>query len=172
VRLRDTVGTDVERFVALASSDDPARWVRALGLVRGPLFAGLGNSDWAVFDGTQPWVESQVVLTALRVADLGLRGRSGCDPEWALRRALLVSPYDERLYRALLRATAAQGNRVGLRSTMAQLLTLAGEAENDERRPPAVRHEDVEQCLHPDTATLYRDLVQGSPATGGHSSRL
>ena len=45
-----------------------------------------------------------------------------------VRQALHVSPYDERLYRALLAATAAQGNRVRLRSAMAQLLTLAGEA--------------------------------------------
>ena len=50
-----------------------------------------------------------------------------------IRRALQVSPYDERLYRALLVATAAQGNRVRLHAAMAQLLTLAGEAS----RPPA-----------------------------------
>ena len=45
-----------------------------------------------------------------------------------VRQALQVSPYDERLYRALLIATAAQGNRVRLHSAMAQLRTLAGEA--------------------------------------------
>ena len=45
-----------------------------------------------------------------------------------VRQALQVSPYDERLYRALLRATAAQGNRVRLHAAMAQLRTLAGEA--------------------------------------------
>ena len=42
--------------------------------------------------------------------------RLGCgdEAEWMVRQALQVSPYDERLYRALLVATAAQGNRVRL----------------------------------------------------------
>ena len=39
-----------------------------------------------------------------------------------------MSPYDERLYRSLLVAMAAQGNRVRLHAAMAQLRTLAGEA--------------------------------------------
>ena len=45
-----------------------------------------------------------------------------------VRRALRVSPYDERLYRALLRATEAQGNRVGLHRPWPSCSTLAGEA--------------------------------------------
>ena len=49
-----------------------------------------------------------------------------------MRRGLVVTPYDERLYRALLRALAAQGNRVRLRGAMAELLT-AGAAD---ARPP------------------------------------
>ncbi len=80
-----------------------------------------------------------------------------------------MSPYDERLYRALLVATAAQDNRVRLRSAMAQLRTLAGEGV----RPPArtAVHATVE-CLHPATMALYRDLLSGSPAAGGHPVRL
>ena len=53
LRLRDSVTTDVERFAALADSDDPHRLLEAMRLVRGPLFAGLRRTDWAVFDGTQ-----------------------------------------------------------------------------------------------------------------------
>ena len=138
-------------------------------LVRGPIFAGLHRADWAVFDGTQSHVESLVVRTALRAADASVRRGCADAAEWIVRQALHVSPYDERLYRALLTATAAQGNRVRLRSTMAQLLTLAGESAC----PPAWAPVHVPaDCLHPETAALYRDLLRGSPAAGGHLARL
>ncbi len=169
LRLRDSVTTDVERFTALAGSDDPAHLVAAMQLVRGPLFAGLRRTDWAVFDGTQSHVESLVVRTALRGADASVRRGCADEAEWIVRQALHVSPYDERLYRALLMATAAQGNRVRLRSAMAQLLTLAGEATRPPARAPLHVTAD---CLHPDTAALYRDLLEGSPAAGGHPARL
>jgi DNA-binding SARP family transcriptional activator len=138
-------------------------------LVRGPLFAGLHRTDWAVFDGTQAAVEALVVRAALRGADAFVALGCGDEAEWMVRQALHVSPYDERLYRALLVATAAQGNRVGLHSAMAQLRTLAGEAP----RPPArtLQHAPAD-CLHPATTALYRDLLQGSPAAGGHPARL
>ena len=100
-----------ERFASLAGSDDPHRLHEAMRLVRGPLFAGLQCTDWAVFDGIQADIKSLVVRTALRGADafVGL----GCanEAEWMVRPALQLSPYDERLYRALLTATAAQGIR-------------------------------------------------------------
>ncbi len=138
-------------------------------LVRGPLFAGLQRTDWAVFDGIQAEIESLVVRTALRGADafVGL----GCadEAEWMVRQALQVSPYDERLYRALLTATAAQGNRVRLRSAMAHLLTLAGEPAGPPGGTPVRVPTD---CLHPETTALYRDLLSCAPAAGGHPSRL
>ena len=86
-----------------------------------------------------------------------------------MRRALRLSPYDERLYRALLLATAAQGNRALLRSTMAELLVLAGEPLDRAVRPglPVLL-----ASLHPDTTHLYRDLLRASPATGGFPARL
>ena len=174
LRLRDSVTTDVEQFESLADSDDPVRLVEAMHLIRGPLFDGLRRSDWAVFDGTQSRIESLVVGTALRGAEvLARRGRGG-DAAWMVRQALRVSPYDERLYRSLLRAKAAQGNRVGLRSTMAELLTLAGEAERPAARlPQEVRDgEGRHECLHPQTMALYRGLLGGSLADRGHPARL
>ena len=143
-------------------------------LVRGPLFDGLRRSDWAVFDGTQSRIESLVVRTALRGAEeLAQRG-CGREAGWVIRQALQVSPYDERLYRSLLRATAAEGNRLGLRSTMAELLTLAGEAERPGDRLPGVVRRDGTglECLHPRTTALYRGLLEGSPAAGGDPARL
>ena len=101
----------------------------ALRLVRGRVFDGLGLCDWAVLDGTQAQVESMVVDTALRAAAHYLRRGQGEEAEWVARRGLRVSPYDERLYRALLRATEVMGNRVGLRSAMEELLRVAADGD-------------------------------------------
>ncbi len=162
LRLSDSVTTDVDRFASLADSDDPHRLLGAMQLIRGRVFSGLRRTDWAVFDGTQSEIECLVARTALRGADGFVRGGHGAEAEWMVRRALLVSPYDERLYRALLRATSAQGNRVGLRSAMAQLRTLAGEVD-DPAPAPGGRASGPQDCLHPDTTALYRDLLNGSP---------
>ncbi len=173
LRLHESVTTDVERFASLSASEDPRRLLRAMQLVRGSLFDGLHRTDWAVFDGTQSDIESLVARTALRGADLFVRRGRGAEAAWMVRRALLVSPYDERLYRALLRATSAQGNRAGLRSAMAQLRTLAGEAGSRPARAPGRWHDsNPEDCLHPETTALYRDLLKGSSAAGGHPARL
>jgi len=169
LRLGDSVTTDVERFASLATSDDPQRLLGAMGLIRGQVFAGLRRTDWAVFDGTQPDIEAMVVRTALRGADVLVRLERGDEAEWIVRQALRVSPYDERLYRALLVATAAQGNRVRLHAAMAQLQTLAGEAAHPPARTVADPWAD---CLHPATTDLYRDLLLGSPVEGGHPARL
>jgi len=169
LRLDDAVRTDVERFAALAASGDPERVLEAMGCVRGPLFAGLRRADWAVFDGTEAGVEAMVVGAALRGAESLVGLGRGADAERVVRRALLVSPYDERLYRALLRAAAAQGNRIGLRSTMAELLTLAGAWPGGVRRGHAA---PSLACLHPETAALYRSLSGVGGASGGHPARL
>ena len=86
--------------------------------------------------------------TALRGVDGFVEMGCGDEAEWIVRQALHVSPYDERLYRALLVATAAQGNRVGLHAAMAQLRTLAGEAA---RSPAPTAVHAVADCLHPAT---------------------
>jgi DNA-binding SARP family transcriptional activator len=140
-------------------------------LIRGPLFGGLRLADWAVLDGTQAAVESLIAETALRGAEaLQVLGRAA-DAEWIVRRALVVSPYDERLYRALLLATAAQGNRLALHVTMGQLLTLAGDFAGwgASGRGPETR---ALSCLHPETADLYRELLRGSPAVSSTPVRL
>jgi DNA-binding SARP family transcriptional activator len=167
------VGTDVDRFEALASSGEPAGLVDAMALVRGPVFAGLRHTDWAVLDGTESSVQSLVAETAVRAADL-LLGQGRADgAERIVRRGLLACPYDERLYRSLLRAAASQGNRVGLRSTLAQLVTLAGEEPASAGWTTAARRgESVLSLLHPETAALYRRLVGVCPAPGGPPARL
>ncbi len=172
LRLQPSVGTDAERFVALAESDDPWRLRQALSLVRGPLFSGLRRADWAVLDGTRSDIEASIVCTALRGAEAFANRGRGDVAEWMVRRALVVSPYDERLYRGLLRATAAQGNRARLAGTMAQLLTLAGEAASGVSSRGLQTESGLFGTLHPRTAALYHDLMQGKPAAGGHAARL
>ena len=174
LRLHHAVTTDVDRFAALAGSDDRHQLVEAMRLVRGPLFDGLRRSDWAVFDGTRSRIESLVAGTALRCAEELTRRGDGSEAAWVVRQALRVSPYDERLYRSLLRATAAEGGRVGVRSTMAELLILAGEPGRPAARLSRVLRggDDRLECLHPKTAALYRGLLEGSPAAEGELARL
>jgi DNA-binding SARP family transcriptional activator len=171
--LSPDVGTDVARFEALASSGDPAGLIEAMALVRGPVFAGLRRADWAVFDGTESSIQSLVAGTALRAAEV-LLGRGHAESaEHIVRRALLACPFDERLYRALLRAAAAQGNRVRLRSTLAQLVALSGDESAVVLRPAPVRQvEPLLSGLHPETAALYQELVAAAPAPGGHPATL
>jgi DNA-binding SARP family transcriptional activator len=173
LRLGDDVGTDVDRFEALTSTDGLPGLVDAMALVRGPAFAGLRHTDWAVFDGTESSIQSLVAETALRAADL-LVGQGRADrAEHIVRRALLACPYDERLYRSLLLAAAAQGNRVGLRSTLSQLVALAGEPPATAGWTTAARQDEpVLSLLHPETAALYRELVGVCPAPGGPRARL
>jgi two-component SAPR family response regulator len=167
--LHPSVVTDVDRFLALVRSGSPKGSLEAVRLVRGPLFGGMRRSDWTVLDGTLARVEALVVHTVLRGADALLRSNRGAESEWMVRRGLLVSPYDERLYRALLRALAAQGNRIGLRAAMAQLLVVARDAP-----APPLRGWDSTglETLHPETTSLYRDLLLGQPAMGGAPARL
>jgi DNA-binding SARP family transcriptional activator len=163
------VTTDVDRLVALASSDDPSVLSQALSLVRGPLFAGLRRSDWAVVEGIQAAIESMIVETALRAAESHLGHRQVPDAERVTRTALTVCPYDERLYRLLLQVTAARGNRVGLRRTMAELVTRAADCPLAARRPG---HESGPGLLDPQTHSLYRELCGWEPAPKGTGVRL
>jgi DNA-binding SARP family transcriptional activator len=169
LRLRESVTTDVERFSEMSIADDPHLLLSAMGLVRGRVFAGLRRTDWAVFDGTEAEIESLIVQTALRGAEAFAELGGVDDAEWIVRKALQVSPYDERLYRALLKVTAAQGNRARLHATMADLQVLAGEPRSPATGRAAWAPPD---CLHPETRALYRELLVRSPAAGGHPARL
>jgi len=146
LQLASTVGTDWDRFRALAASDDPDRWHDALSLVRGRPFEGARATDWTILDGTAPEIESTVVDLSGRLAGARLRSGDPRGAEWSARRGLLVSPYDERLYRMLLRAADAAGNPGGVESVMAELVRVVA----DEIEPI--------ESVHPSTLALYRTL--------------
>jgi DNA-binding SARP family transcriptional activator len=170
LHLADTVVTDVECFAHLASASDPAAWREAMALVRGGLFEGLLLTDWATFEGIHAQVVSMVASTALKGAAQSMAEGDGAGAEWTVRRALRISPYDERLYRALVRAADAQGSRAGLRSTMAELRFLAAMGDLVEGSGQA---EEGATLMHPRTEALYRELTQDRvPAARGTVVRL
>jgi DNA-binding SARP family transcriptional activator len=148
LELAPSVGTDWSRFLALAEAEgeDIGRWRQALALVRGRPFEGLRATDWAILDGTLPMIESTIVDLSGRLAGASLRVGDAAGAEWAARRGLRVSPYDERLYRMLLRAADAAGNPSGVESVMAELVRVV----TDEIEPV--------ESVHPSTLALYRSL--------------
>ncbi len=144
--LAPTVATDWDRFVVLAELEDPGSWRSALEIVRGRPFEGLRSSDWSILDGIAPAIESTVVDLSGRLAGSYLRAGDARGAEWAARRGLLVSPYDERLYRMLMRGADLAGNSRGVESVMAELVRVVA----DEIEPL--------ESVHPSTWELYRSL--------------
>ena len=71
---------------------------------------------------------------------------------WAALQGLLASPWDERLYRLLMRAADGLGNRGGVDAAL-RSLALALEIEGD----PLLG-------IHPETSALYRRLTSRSCA--------
>lgn len=154
LKLGPSVTSDWEDFLRLSKSEDPDDWERALSLVRGRPFDGLRASDWLVLEGTMATVEATVVDVACRYARICLdAGPAGATKaEWSARKALLVSQYDERLYRTLMAASDIAGNPAGIERTMSELLSLVAE--------------EVEpfDAVHPETWALYKTLSR-RPAT-------
>jgi len=148
--LASTVGTDWARFQSLADSEDPDRWEAALTVVRGRPFEGIRATDWSLLDGTAPSIEAAVVDLSGRLAGARLRSGDPYGAEWAARKGLLVSPYDERLYRMLLRTADAAGNPEGVETVMAELVRVVA----DEVEPV--------ESVHPSTLALYRSLSRRS----------
>ena len=146
--LGPTVGTDWDRFVSLADSGQPAQWRSALELVRGRPFEGLRSSDWPILEGIGPAIESSVVDLSGRLAGSYLRVGDARGAEWSARKGLLVSPYDERLYRMLLRAADRAGNPAGVEAIMAELVRLVAEGV------------EPLESVHPSTLQLYRSLTR------------
>ena len=146
--LSGSVGTDWARFVAYAEINDARSWRTALELVRGRPFEGLRSSDWPILEGIGPAIEAAIVDLSGRLAGSCLATGNARGAEWAARRGLLVSPYDERLYRMLMRAADAGGNPAGVESVMSELVKLvANEIEPLE-------------SVHPSTMELYRSLTR------------
>ncbi|MHB8219242.1 MAG: AfsR/SARP family transcriptional regulator [Acidimicrobiales bacterium] len=171
LRLGPEVITDWYRFRELAGAPDPPSWRRALSLVRGRPFEGLRRPDWTVLEGISATVEETVAQLAIQVAEHELNLGDGARASAAARRGLLASPYDERLYRILLKSADQQGNPAGVESAMAELVCLLG---GGARPGQAVRSGlRPEKYVHPATTELYRALSRRSPPVPeGSDSKL
>ncbi len=141
-----------ERLTDESRADDDI--AAALSLVRGRPFEGLSEGGWVLLEGLASTIEARVVEAACRLALHELdRGRAA-RAEWAARRALVAAPWDERLYRILMLASHAAGNRGGIESalrSLARVLEWDGEPL---------------EVVHPETATLYRRLRHEGPGDG------
>ena len=146
-------GTGSSIFRGRSLPDD---WHEALSLIRGRPFEGLRSPDWVVLEGIVATVEAVIVDLACRFAYHCLEQFDARGAEWAARQGLRVSPYDERLYRVLLKASDAAGNPAGVESIMAELVHLVAD--------------DVEpfDAVHPETLALYRRLSRRSLPSWNH----
>ncbi len=146
LRLGSSVTTDWTRFERLSAVQTRESWHQALALVRGRLFEGLRSADWTVLEGIAPAMEARIVDLSGRLSGASLAAHDPDEAEWAARQGLRVSPYDERLYRMLMRAADAGGNPAGVEAVMHELVTLVAE--------------EIEplDSIHPATVDLYRSL--------------
>jgi len=151
-RLNPLISLDWTRFQTLTqlASQDDSRAIpalrQALELVRGIPLEGTtpGDYEWAFAHRTE--MESAIGDAAEQLAARYLDQGSHADAIWAARRGLLASPYDERLYRQLMRAAYDAGNAPGVDAIMRELLHVL-DAED----------EPIDE-LHPDTVELYKRL--------------
>ena len=146
--LSSSVSSDWARFETLAGAEALEDRRSALELIRGRPFEGLRSSDWVILEGIGPGIEAFVVDLSGRVAGGYLAAGDPDGAAWAARKGLLVSPYDERLYRMLMRAADLAGNPAGVESAIAELVQLVAD--------------DVEpfDSIHPATIDLYRSLTR------------
>jgi DNA-binding SARP family transcriptional activator len=164
LRLGPTVSTDWSRFRSLAQSVDPRSWQRALDLVRGRPFEGLQHAEWTVLEGFVAEIEELVAQVAGALADTHLDAGCTGAAMAAARRGLLVSPYDERLYRRLLRCADVDGHPAGVERVMAELLAHL------EGPPAAGGHPFDLAAVHPKTASLYASLSRRHRHDSGASA--
>ena len=115
----------------------------ALDLVRGAPFtsAAPGSYDWA--RGHRADMEEAIGSVAARLGELLLERGDAIGARRAARRGLRGAPYDERLYRVLMRAAHLANHAAGVESVMRELTDVLG-----------VDPDGTEGC----TRDLYRDL--------------
>jgi LysM repeat protein len=120
LRLRDTVGSDWARFRRLAKSSEPADWEQALSLVRGQPFAD-SEWDWPIREGLVAEMQAEVVDLAVLAGEAALERTEPQRAVIAAEAGITACPWDERLYRLLMRAHAAQVNLSAVRAVMRRL---------------------------------------------------
>ncbi len=130
LKLSELVSSDMFQFRVLSESTNAEDWVAALSLITGRPFDGIGEPTWLILEGYLSDIEARIVDLGLKLGALKLEQEDPKTAEFAARQSLLAVPYDERLWRLLLRATAAQGNKMALDTVMWELASVL-ECEDD-----------------------------------------
>jgi DNA-binding SARP family transcriptional activator len=147
LKLSPLVTSDWAHFRELACCDDRDTRVAALSLVRGKPFGDV-DWPWSTVEGLAATMEAEVCDLASAIGEQALLDGDASLATHAAEQGILASPYDERLYRLLMRASDALGNPAGIRSAMGRLA--------------AVLEDDVEplESVHPETRALYEALMR------------
>jgi len=147
LKLSPLVTSDWAHFRELAGCDDRDMRVAALSLVRGKPFGDV-DWPWSTVEGLAATMEAEVCDLASAIGEQALLDGDASLATHAAEQGILASPYDERLYRLLMRASDALGNPAGIRSAMGRLA--------------AVLEDDVEplESVHPETRALYEALMR------------
>ena len=147
LKLSPLVTSDWAHFRELAGCDDRETRVAALSLVRGKPFGDV-DWQWSTVEGLAATMEAEVCDLASAIGEQALLDGDASLAAHAAEQGILASPYDERLYRLLMRASDALGNPAGVRSAMGRLA--------------AVLEDDVEplESVHPETRALYEALMR------------
>ena len=147
LKLSPLVTSDWAHFRELAGCDDRDMRVAALSLVRGKPFGDV-DWPWSTVEGLAATMEAEVCDLASAIGEQALLDGDASLATHAAEQGILASPYDERLYRLLMRASDALGNPAGIRSAMGRLA--------------AVLEDDVEplESVHPETRALYAALMR------------
>jgi DNA-binding SARP family transcriptional activator len=119
----------------------------ALRMIRGQPFTGCYY--WWLDVALVETVRAQIVDAAELLASLDLADGSPASSARAARIGLAADSAAEQLWRALMRAEHAAGNLTGVREAWNRCLEVIAEIAADGQP-------------HPDTASLYRDLLGGS----------
>jgi DNA-binding SARP family transcriptional activator len=147
LKLSPLVTSDWAHFRELATRDDRDSQVAALALVRGKPFGDV-DWPWSTVEGLAATMEAEVCDLASAIGEQALLDGDATLAANAAEQGILASPYDERLYRLLMRASDALGNPAGIRSAMGRLA--------------AVLEADLEplESVHPETRALYEALMR------------
>jgi DNA-binding SARP family transcriptional activator len=146
LKFADSVFTDYELFRKLGKSELESDLEKAMSLITGRAFEGLQEPNWITLEGYLSDIESRIVDTCVQLVFKKSKSRQYDVAEWALRRALLAVPYDERLWRYLLITYSKSDNLSKLESVMNE---IAFTMEDDS---------EVYTGISDETFRLYRQL--------------
>jgi DNA-binding SARP family transcriptional activator len=147
LRLAPTVLIDWNLFTRLVRradhrhNDGVSDLTAALNLIHGRPFENLptGRYGWLAENLLEQHIPTAIVDAAHRLAAMHLDRDDITRAQQVAQMALNIDPYDERTWRDLMCAAAAQGNLLGVAKLRDQLVQLLGEDDEDELAPETLK---------------------------------